>query len=179
MTIGKLIKAMMVSAALMLGFSVPAMAETTIGVVNIQKIMQESKAAADVRTQLQAKQKSFQADLDSKEKSLHDEDQKLAKQRSTTDKEVFAQKVKDFQNKAGEAQREVQTKKVQLDKAFNGALEQIQTSVTDIVKQIASDKKLTVVLTASQVIYADTSLDITDEVLKRLNDKLSTVKVNF
>ena len=157
----------------------PALAQVAVGVVNVQKIMKDSKAANDVRNQLQAKQKAFQADLDSKEKALHAEDQSLAKQRTTTDKEVFAQKVKSFQDQAAAAQKEVQTKKAQLDKAFNGALEQIQGSVTDIVKQIAVDKKLSLVVTTSQVIYSDASLDVTDEVLKALDTKLPSVKVSF
>ena len=166
-------------AVIAASISTPALADSAIGVVNIQRIMKDSKAATDVRNQLQAKQKAFQADLDSKEKALHAEDQSLAKQRSTTDKDAFAAKVKAFQTKAAEAQKEVQTKKAQLDKAFNGALEQIQSSVTDITKQIATEKKLGMVVTSNQVIYADPALDVTDEVLKSLDAKLPSVKVNF
>ncbi len=163
----------------LVGVSFSASAQTTIGVVNIQKIMKDSKAATDVRNQLQAKQKAFQADLDSKEKTLHAEDQSLAKQRSTTDKDAFAQKVKAFQDKAAAAQKEVQTKKAQLDKAFNGALEQIQNNVTEITQKIAAEKKLSIILTSNQVIYTDPALDITDDVLKSLDTKLPNVKVSF
>ncbi len=157
----------------------PAFAETAVGVVNIQQIMRDSKAANSVRSQLKDKQKGFQAELDTKEKALLAEDQSLVKQSSTVDKAAFDQKVKDFRSKAAGAQREVQTKKLQLDKAFAGALEQIQTNVLTIVKEVAAEKKLNVVLTSSQVLYNDSSLDITAEVQKRLDSKLPNVKVNF
>lgn len=159
--------------------STPAFAQTTIGVVNIQKIMRDSKAANSVRNQLKDKQKSFQAELDSKEKALLAEDQSLVKESKGADKADFEKKVKDFQAKAAGAQREVQTKKAQLDKAFAGALENIQSNVLTIVQQVATEKKLSVVLTSSQILYADGSLDITDEVQKRLDSKLPSVKVNF
>lgn len=165
--------------ATLLAISSPALADTTVGVVNIQKIMRDSKAANSVRNQLKEKQKSFQADLDTKEKSLLAEDQSLVKESKTSDKAAFEQKVKDFRAKAAGAQREVQTKKMQLDKAFAGALEQIQTTVIDIVKQVAAEKKLSLVLTSSQVLYTDSSLDITADVQQRLDAKLPNVQVNF
>lgn len=157
----------------------PAMADNTTGVVNVGKIMQASKAAVSVRSQLQAKQKAFQADLDAKEKQLYSEDQALVKQKDSADKAAFEKKVKDFRAKAANEQRDVQAKKAQLDKAFAGALDEIQKTVLDIVKQVAAEKKLNLVVSASAALYVDPSLDITDEVLSRLDSKLPSVAVKF
>jgi outer membrane protein len=158
----------------------PASAETVVGVVNVQKIMRDSKAAQSVRTQLQTKQKAFQSDLDAKEKALLAEDQALAKEQATAkDKAAFEKKVKDFRTKAASAQRDVQTKKAQLDKAFAGALEEIQNSVIAIVKTVAAEKKMNVVVSSSQVLYADTALDMTAQVLQQLDAKLPSVSVKF
>jgi outer membrane protein len=66
-----------------------------------------------------------------------------------------------------------------LDKAFSGALEQIQTTVGTIVKEVAAEKKMNAVLSSSQVLYSEAGMDITDEVLKRLDTKLPTVAVKF
>ncbi len=160
--------------------SAPALADTSIGVVNVQKIMRDSKAAQSVRAQLQAKQKAFQADLDAREKQLYSEDQALAKEQATAkDKAAFEKKVKDFRAKAAAAQRDVQTKKQQLDKAFEGALSQIQTTVGSIVKEVASEKKMNTVVSSSQVLYSEPAMDVTEEVLKRLDTKMPTVAVKF
>ncbi len=157
----------------------PALAETVVGVVNVAKIMKDSKAATSVRSQLQAKQKSFQADLDAKEKALFAEDQALVKQKDSSDKAAFEKKVKDFRDKAAKEQRGVQEKKAQLDKAFAAAREDIQKSVLDITKQVADEKKMNLVLSSSQVLYSEDALDITAEVLKRLDSKLPSVTVKF
>lgn len=160
-------------------FAVPAHAETAIGVVNITKIMAESSAAKSIRDQLQSKQKAFQSELDNKEKALLKEDQELSKQQPNMEKAAFEQKVKDFRAKAAAAQREIQNKKAQLDKAFAGALEQIQTNVVNITQEVAKEKKLNIVVSASQVLYADSALDVTPDVLSRLNKKLPSVSLKF
>lgn len=172
----KLFMTLVASLALVAG---SAQAETNVGVVNIAKILKDSKAATSVRSQLQAKQKSFQAELDAKEKSLFAEDQALVKQKDSTDKAAFEKKVKDFREKAATEQRAVQGKKAALDKSFAVALEEIQKNVLDIVKQVAAEKKLNLIVSSAQVLYGDESLDITGEVLKRLDSKLPTVAVKF
>jgi len=157
----------------------PALADTTLAVVNIAKIMHESKAATSVRDQIQAKQKSFQTELDSKEKELVAENQALAKQKDTVSKDAFNQKVKDFNDKAATAQRQVQDKKMQLEKAIAGAQDEILKNAADIVKDLATERKITLVVSSAQVLYGDPSLDLTDEVLKRLDAKLPNVTVKF
>lgn len=160
-------------------FAAPAFAETNIGVVNVQKVMRDSKAYASVKTQMQSKQKSFQSDLDSKEKELTNEYQALVKAKGSMDKEAFAKKAKDFQVKEAAARREVDSKKSQINKAFSGALDNILNNATSISKEIAAQKKLTMVISSNQVLYAETSMDITEEVLSRLNSKLPSVAVKF
>ena len=175
-TVSRLLAALL--AVSLIG-AAPAMAETNIGVVNTAKIMRDSKAAQSVRSQLQAKQKSFQADLDAKEKQLLAEDQALAKQQSSVDKAAFEQKVKEFRARAAAAQREVQQKKLAVDKALATALENIQQTVVQITKEVATEKKMNAVVSSAQVLYAEPGLDITDEVLNRLNSKLPNVAVKF
>lgn len=157
----------------------PASAETAIGVVNTAKIMRDSKAAQSVRSQLQTKQKAFQAELDAKEKQLLAEDQALAKQQSSVEKAAFEQKVKEFRTKAANAQREVAQKKMAVEKALESALANVQSTVLQVVKEVAAEKKLNLVVSSGAVLYTDATLDITDEVLKRLNEKLPNVAVKF
>lgn len=162
-----------------LALSAPAFADSEIGIINVEKIMAKSKAAQSVRTQLQSKQKSFQAELDAKQKQLVQEDQELVKQKNTLAKDAFEKKVKDFQAKAATAQREIQTKKSSLDKAFAAALGQIQEKVVAISKNVAENKDLKAIISASQVLYGDPELDITDDVLEQLDSDLPSVSVKF
>lgn len=151
----------------------------SIGVVNIQKIMRESKAAQSVRSQMQTKQKDLQSQLDAKEKELQKEDQELAKSRASLSKEQFEAKYKEFRNKVASAQSQVQKNRVALGKALNEALGTIQSNIASIVGELAKEKGLSVAISSSQVIYSAPQMDITEEVLTRLNGKLASVNVNF
>jgi len=166
-------------AAATLGFATPALAEVKIAVVNIQGIMKDSTAASSVRDQLESKQKAFQSEITKKEEALQKEDQALAKQQSVLSKDAFAEKAKAFRNKATEVQKEVQAKKALLDAAFERSLNDIQKAVNDIIAELAKEKGFNVALPTSQILYADSSMDVSKDVLERLNKKLPKVDVKF
>lgn len=156
-----------------------AMASSRIAVVNIQEIMRDSTAAKSVREQLEAKQKSYQSEIGKKEEALQKEDQELAKQRTTLSKEAFEKKVSAFREKAAATQKEVASKKAAWDNAYENSLGQIQKTVTEIISDLAKQKGFVATFPTSQMLYADDSLDISKEVLAKLNERLPSVDVKF
>lgn len=157
----------------------PALADTTLGVVNIDRVLTTSKASTAVRSQVQAKQKSLQAEFDAKKKELDADQQALIKLKDTADKDTFSKKVKEFNDKYTAANRQVKEKSDQLEKAIAGAQNEIITNASGIVKDIATERKITLVVASMQVVYGDPSLDLTDEVIKRLDAKLPNVTLKF
>jgi Skp family chaperone for outer membrane proteins len=156
----------------------PAFAET-VAIVNIQKIMRDSLAAKSARDQLKAKQDQFAGEIKAKETDLKREDEELAKQRSVLAPDAFEQKVRTFREKAAGVQRDAQQKQGQLNKAFNAALGEMQNTIVNIIGEMAKEKGFKVAIPSNQALYADPSLDITDEVLKRLNSRLTKITINF
>lgn len=156
-----------------------ASADAKIAVLNIQEIMRDSLAAKSIRQKLEDKQKSFQAEMSAKEQDLQEKERNLAKQRSVLAPEEFEKKVKEFRDQATQAQRDVQNKRAQLDKAFADALADIQKSVVGIVEDMSKEHQFTAVIPTSQLLYANPELDITSEVLQKLNKELPSVTVNF
>lgn len=154
-------------------------AATRIAVVNIQGIMRDSTAAKSAREQLEGKQKAYQSEIAKKEEALQKEDQELAKQRTTLKPEEFEKKVKAFREKASATQKDVATKKATLDNAFEGAIGQIQKTVTDIINELAKEKGFVAAFPTSQMLFAEPGLDISSEVLSRLNQRLPKVDVKF
>lgn len=148
-------------------------------IVNVQAIMKDAKAAQSARDQLKAKQQQFQDQISKTEKELQKQDQELEKQRTILSQEAFEKQVKEFRKKAADAQKDVQDKRVNLSKAFDASLAEIQASVTQILNEMANERGFDLVVPSSQVLFYNPSLDISGEVLKRLNDKLPSLKVKF
>ncbi len=158
--------------------SAPVMA-TEVAVVNIQSIMRQSTAAKSVREQLEQRQKQYQTQVEQKERELNEEQQSLMKQQGVLSKEAYQEKVIALQKKVTTMQKEVAQKKSTLDRAFERALNDIQKSVTDIIKDLSASKGFDMAIPTSQILYAKPDMDISDDVLGKLNQKLPKLDVNF
>jgi outer membrane protein len=171
--------AMLAFAPVALADTAPAAAASEIATVNIQQIFSDSTAAKSVHDQLEGKSKTFQAEIAKKQDQLQKEDQELGKQQSVLSKAAFDEKAGAFRKKVADAQKEMQAKKALLDNASGRAGAEIQKAVNGIVSDLAREKGFVAALPTSEMLYADAKLDITTEVLKRLNDKLPQVDVKF
>ena len=172
----------------LLGFAVVAFLFATqaqaadapkIAIVDIQKIVAESSATKDINKQLEKKKNEFQSQINKQEEGLMKEDQELGKQKASLSAEAFDKKRKDFQVKVAGVQRDVQKKRTQLENAYTDALGKVQKTVVDIIKDIAAEKGFALAIPASQALYFQPQMDISGDVLSKLNSKLSTVSVEI
>ncbi len=154
-----------------------AEAPVKIGVVDIQKIMAKSLSAKSLQDQLESKKNDFQNEIKKQEEDLQKEDKKLGEQRNVLAKEAFEKKVTEFKQKVAEVQRKVQTRRSEIEHAGNKALAQIQENAVSIIADIAKQKGLSIVVPSSQILYSDSSLNISDEVLSQLDKKLPKVSL--
>ena len=159
-------------------FALPAFADS-MAVVNIQEIMRDSTAAKSAKDQIDSKTKSIQAQMSKKEEELQKEGQDMSKQRAVLAPDAYEKKQKEFQAKFTAAQRDVQGKRAEIDNALSGAIGEIQKAVLDITTSIAKEKGYTLIVPASQQLYYDPKLDITKDVLTRLNSTLPKITVTF
>lgn len=161
----------------LLAFSGTAKAEMSYVVVSVQQIMQEASAMESIRKQIESKRQEYQAAITEQEEELRAKDQELAEQRAILSPEAMEEKKREFRSELTEVQRDVQIKRAELDRAYGKATNQVKKAILDIVDELADEKGFNLALPASQVLYGKPSLDITDQVLSRLNEKLPDVKV--
>jgi Skp family chaperone for outer membrane proteins len=150
-----------------------------VAVIDIKKVMADSKAAISARGQLEAKQKEFQTQVSATEAKLQKNDQELAKQRNLLSAEAFKTKLDEFRQQAASAQKDVQTKQMQLRRAFEESIATIQERMSAIVKAVATEKNYDLVMPANGLLYSKDEMNITSEVLSRLDKELPSMKVNF
>jgi len=156
-----------------------AAAGDNVVIVDIKKIVNESVAAKKIATKIEKKRKKFQEEVSEEEEKLHEEEQELAKQRNVLAKEVFQERAAEFKKKLVAAQRMVQSRRSQLENAYVKALEIVKDNTLEIIEEMAEDRNFNVAIPKSQLLYADKNLDISEEVLKKLNDNLPDVDVEI
>lgn len=159
--------------------AIPASAQGLpgVGVVDIQRIMRDSAAAKSIQGQIEKMRASYQQEITKQENELRNAEQELNRQRTLVSPDAFNERRRQFEQKVGSLQRDVQNRKRALDTSYTSAMRTIENSLRGIIEQLVTERRLTLVLIKSQTIYNAPDLEMTDEVMKRLNAKLPSVKV--
>lgn len=159
-----------------------AVAEThplNFAIVDMNKVMREATAGDQIRSELNAKSKQFHTELENQDKTLSAQKEALAKSRETMTEDAFEKKVKELQGKYGEAERLLQERRRTLDVASNTSRNKLLTEATKIIADIAKEKSYSAVFTQEAVLLAEPELDITDEVVKRMNASVKKIAIDW
>lgn len=155
----------------------PADVDLVILVVDVPAILSRSKAAKDIKQQLEDQRKEYQEQIAKREEELKGAQQEIEKQRTILSPEAFEQKQKEFRQQLAEVQKGVQQRKAALESAFTSSMNDLRKNVVAVVAKIAKEDSATLVLSNQQVVLVDTALDITDRVLKDLDEKMPSAKI--
>lgn len=147
-----------------------------MAVVDVQEIVKQSKAATKLRDQLDAQKNSLQKDLSKEEDGLRDQEKELADKRGVLSADAFEQKRRDFQDKVAAFQKKVQERSRDLDQKFASGSSQVRKTMLEAVADVAEKNGYTVVFSRADLLIFDKTLDITDQVLKIVDQKLPEIK---
>ena len=151
----------------------------TIMVVDVQSLLQNSKSAKMVRQQIEEKRNEYAKDISHQEEVLRQERDSLQRQQASLSADALNQKGREFQQKVNELDRNVQGKRQALERSNAEALEKIQEAMLKIITDIAKDRKANLVFQRSELVLFDQGFDVTDDVLRKLDEQLPTLTVNF
>jgi outer membrane protein len=146
-------------------------------VMSIEDIRRNAVAVKNIREQIAGFRKEFQTDIQKEESALRSANQELAKKRAILSPEAFAKERRDFEQRVIGVQKLVQKRKHQLDQAQVEAMLVVEKNMNQIVADIAQARNASLVLRRAQTVLVARNLDVTAEVLERLNKELVKVPV--
>ena len=152
---------------------------TSIGIIDINKVLTESKAAIDATKQIEKIQKNSEEESKSEDDLIIKERERLIEQQSVMAPEAFEIKVADFEKKVQTYQIERQEKLRKLDQMVQIARAKILEEVKPIINEYAKELGITVILEKNAVIMSADEMDMTDQVIKILNKNLPKIKVEL
>ena len=101
----------------------PSPQNLTVMVVDVQALLQNSKAAKMVRSQIEQKRGEYTKEISHQEELLRAERDALQRQQASLSPESLNQKGREFQQKVNELERNVQGKRQALEKSNGDALQ--------------------------------------------------------
>jgi Skp family chaperone for outer membrane proteins len=157
----------------------PAAQNISVMVVDVQALLQNSKAAKMVRGQMEQKRNEYTKEISRSEEALRVERDALQRQQGSLSADALNKKAREFQQKVQDLDRDVQSKRAALEKTNNEALTKIQQTMLKIIADIARQRKANLVLQRTDLVLFDQAFDVTDQVMQKLDEEMPVLTVNF
>lgn len=148
-----------------------------IAVVDVQQLMNNSRAAKSIQDQGKDLRKKYQKRIEKLEDKLKASEKKVVDASKEKDKEKFIESRKDFQTDLVESQKELRELNQKLDTAIATALNKLKDEIVDIIDNMTAKNGYDLVLTRADVVTVSKDIDITSKVMDRLNDEVKSIKV--
>jgi len=147
----------------------------SIVIVDITQILRESKGARDIQAQIDKQTEAYTKEVSAQENELHRMQDELERQRTVLAPEAFNTKTRDYQQRFEALDRGVQIKRQTLQQTYNEAMTKVESTALQIIADIAGERKANLVVSKAAVLFEAPGLDITPEVIRRLDQKLPAV----
>ncbi len=149
-----------------------------MAVIDTEVIRRNSRAFRDIGKQIAKYRKAIQADIQKDEEALRSANEELARKRAILAPETFAEERRQFEERLVQVQRTVQKRKKGLERVGLEAVKKVEAVLNKIITEVSKELSLGLILRKSQTVLVAKELDITPNVLKRLDTALPTLKVS-
>jgi Skp family chaperone for outer membrane proteins len=161
----------------LLVYGTGAMGSTPVvpGVISLSKILEKSKAQKSLSEAFSKQQAKFQAEISGLEKELRGKEKALQDKQKTIPEQDFIKERQTFEKRVVEVQGIVDLRRRQLYAAKNISFSKVDAALKVAVGKVAHSKGVNLLLVDTQVYLASPEFDLTEEVIKELNQSFPSV----
>jgi outer membrane protein len=161
----------MVAGALVLAFALPAAAQAKVSVIDVQRVVTESDPGKEVMQRLRSLTEAKAQQGQSLQQELAALQDQFNKQRFTVSEARQAEMQKEIEDKQIAIRRFQDDAQREVAEAQRRELGSLEERIMPIIDQIGKEQGLTMIFNKFQsgLVYADETIDITDEVIRRFN----------
>ena len=150
---------------------------TSIGVIDINKILSESDAAVTAAKEIEEIAIEIENEIKLSDEEIIKEQNLLIESQLIMAPEAFESKRNEYEIKVQKYNNERQSKLMKIDELIAVSRNDILTAIKPILEGISNEKGITIVLEKASIMLNAEKMDITNEVLKKLNKSLPSIKV--
>ncbi len=148
-----------------------------IGVLGVPEVMRQCNAAQIIQRIIGARKAKLQADVERDQAAWRELEQGLQADAPKLTPDQGHQRERALRDRVNNDRRQLQERNRVISEAGQVALNQIESTLLAVIKQVAEARGMNVVLHRSQVALNQPQFDITDEVVAQLNKLLPTVQI--
>lgn len=152
---------------------------SSILIVDVKRILDESHAAVGAQKKIEAQRRLFQEEIAAQEKRIREAESELLSLRGKLNAQQYEEKENSLRQSFRDVEKYVQERRQTLEKATTTSVGKVRDVLLDIVTDMAKKRGAQAVLVKQQVLWTAEGLDVTDEVLTTLNQKLPELAVSI
>ena len=150
-----------------------------VGLADLNGILRSADANVKVRELLDTQRQKFQNEFSLIEAELQQTERDLMSKRELLSAEEYDKQIKAFQARVTQLQQDIQKKRQAIDNAYQKAQSNIRTEALSIITEIAREMNLDLVLNRDASLIFLPHLNISDEVLTRLNERTKNARIEI
>jgi Skp family chaperone for outer membrane proteins len=150
-----------------------------IGIADLNSILRAADANSIVRELLDVHRQKFQDEFKKVETELQQTERDLMSKRELLAVDEYEKQIKVFQVQVTRVQQDIQKKRQSIDNAYQKAQSDIRAEALSVITEIATEIKLDLVLNRDATLIFLPHLNISDEVLKRLNERTKDARIEI
>ena len=146
-------------------------------IVDSQRILREADAVQLLQSGIEAERDAFREQLRQHEAELREDDAALARERSSLTNDEYLKRRHDLEQRYAGYQSEIAERRRALEGRFSKGMRLVESKLLEIVRDLAEERGVGLVLSKSAVLLTDPEYDATEAVMRRLNDALPRVEL--
>ena len=153
-------------------------AEEKLAVVDIDYLVNNSKAGKYIQTAIKKINDKSVSEFKKKEKEFQKKQTELISQKNVLSKEEFNKKASDLNKKIKEYNLDKKKIIGESNQKKNKAIGELLTKINQLLVEYAEQNKLSFIIDKKNIILTKTENEITNEIFEILNKKYDKIKIN-
>ena len=155
-----------------------AYSENNIVYIDIDRIFNNSLVGKSLSKQINTLRVENQNLIKSKEDEIKVEDKRISDQKNILSEEEINKKISNLRDKIKRDQEEIKQSNNNIKNKRNLAMEKILKELKPILADYSKENSISLVLRKKNIIIGKNELDITDDIIQLLNNKIKEIKLN-
>ena len=152
--------------------------EKSVVYIDLNKIMTNSIAGKSITSQLENNHKKNISKFKNIEEELKKEEAEIISQKNVITKEEFEKKIIDLRDKANKFRKERNDNINNLNNQRLEATSKMITLVRPILSEFSDQNSISLIIDKKNIIIGKTLLDITDDILKIIDEKIGKIQLD-
>ena len=148
-----------------------------IAVINLVHIRRNAAVIKNINQQIFGFQNNVKISIEKEESVLRKAKQDLTKKRAILAPEVYTEERRKFEQGVVKLQRNIQNQKQNLNKIKIKAMGKVEKILNGIITKLAKERDYLLILRTDNTVLSSRKLDITKEILTKLNNQITTLKI--